>query len=104
MILHKPLTRDVDFNFVVYVSHCMIYGILGLVLGVFINNFFKKFFAGEIMLVAILLQMFILVCLIYIIHKYVNVQFVDDLQGYVAGLFFVAFYFGTQTHIFNYFA
>jgi len=80
----------------------MLYSIAGLTLGVIVNKAFKLLF-NKTSLLSVFLQIFTLICIVYILHRYVNMQFVDDFQGYVGGLFFVGFFFGTQTKIYNYY-
>lgn len=97
--MHKPITRDIDFNILTYGSHCILFSTLGILFGYIVN---KITYSMHYNYINLILQVLLLIILIYIIHFCINRQFVDDLQGYVAGIFFVAFFFGTQTNIYNY--
>lgn len=98
--MHTPKSRDVNFKFYVYIPHCLLYALIGLTLGTIINKCTSMVKRYNIFI--LLIQILLLIITIYIIHYYICTQFIDDMQGYVAGLFFVAFYFGTQSNIFNF--
>ena len=100
--MYKPITRYVDFRPMIYLGHCMIFSLLGLIIGTTINKFMKLIYAKNYNFFILLQHIFILSLVIYIIHTSISTQFVDDMQGYVAGLFFAGFYFGSQTNIINY--
>lgn len=85
------------------VLETLIFGLVGLILGRLIDSFFtklaKKYKKHEVLLSVI--QLAVDGFLISIIYMYISAFFANHFQRTLAGLAFPAFYFGTQTNIFN---
>lgn len=85
------------------VVETLIFGLVGLILGRLIDSFFtklaKKYKKHKVLLSIIQIAVDGLV--IAFLYMYISSFFANHFQRTLSGLAFPAFYFGTQTNIFN---
>ena len=98
-----PTDYTEPHNSFLIVLETLIFGLAGLILGRLIDSFFtklaKKYKKHEVLLSII--QLAVDGFIIALIYMYISAFFANHFQRTLAGLAFPAFYFGTQTNIFN---
>lgn len=90
-----------DDSFIYMTIKCFIWSIIGLIIGVFINNIII-YLSGKVKIESILIQNTLQILLCAIILSLINKQlnfFGWSWQNHTEGLFFISFFFGVQYKI-----
>lgn len=88
-------------NFASYFGSCFIHLVLGIALGKYIDEFSIKF-AERFKLsqvVYTIFQMFVMICVLFLIERYISFYFADEWQRTTPGIIFSFAFFVSQKRL-----
>jgi len=107
MIVPFVTPADIDPKDVLTITvESFVFGLAGIILGSFIDNFFKgiakKYRRHDLKLIISLLQIILSGFILGLIYVYMSPFFTDHFQRTLSGLAFPALFYGVQSNIYTY--
>lgn len=88
-----------DSSYPTFLGKCYLYTFLGVLLGTALEDWTKRASSrdAESKALYVMGQLFVGITILFVLERFVAPQFASEFQSTLPGLFFVAFYFGSQS-------
>lgn len=97
------MTEYYKLSIATFFERCLVFGIIGLFLGIIIEKYFTRLshkYPNNKLALGIS-QLLINILLLYIIEIKISEKFSDEWQDTTPGIFFVSIFFGVQAHLYD---